>query len=153
MTFKSQLSLIATALVLMLLQPEAAVAQAGIASEREAIVAVDPAILNTATPGYEWEGASLLQDIRVIDGLGNRPATGQDVLIADGKIQAIGRSGSLDVPADARIIDGDGLTVLPGLSRRSPRTRITCCLSGSETPSLASNVANVSPLWKRSSRT
>jgi len=36
-------------------------------------------------------------------------------LIADGKIQAVGKSGSLDVPADARIIEGDGLTVMPGL--------------------------------------
>jgi len=89
--------------------------QAAIVSERERIVSYDAAVLNPAEPRYEWEGASLLQGIRVIDGLGNQPTAGQDVLIADGKIQAIGKSGSIDVPADARIIEGDGLTVLPGL--------------------------------------
>jgi imidazolonepropionase-like amidohydrolase len=95
--------------------PQLAFGQAAIVSERERIVSYDAADLNPAQPGYAWEGATLLKNIRVIDGLGNRPKTGQDVLIADGKIQAIGRSGSLNVPADARIIKGDGLTVLPGL--------------------------------------
>ena len=37
------------------------------------------------------------------------------MLIADGKIQAVGKTGSLDMPKDARIIDGGGLTVMPGL--------------------------------------
>ena len=89
--------------------------QAAIVSEREKIVSYDAADLNPARPGYEWEGASLLRNIRAIDGLGNPPRTGVDVLVEGGKIQAIGESGSLDVPADARIIEGDGLTVLPGL--------------------------------------
>lgn len=113
---KSQ-SFVARALSLGIISilPGVVFGQAGISSEREAIVEIDPAILNSATPGYAWEGATLLQDIRVIDGLGNRPATGQDVLIAEGKIQAVGRSGSFDVPADARVLDGDGMTVMPGL--------------------------------------
>lgn len=102
-------------LCIILPLPGVVFGQAGIQSERENIVAIDPAILNSETPGYAWEGAALLQDIRVIDGLGNRPVNGQDVLIADGKIQALGKSGSLDVPANAKIIDGDGLTVMPGL--------------------------------------
>lgn len=86
-----------------------------IVSEREPIVVYKDSQLNVKKPGYEWTGPSLLQDIRVIDGKGNRPKTGQDVLIADGKIQAIGRSGKLDVPDNARIISGKGLTVMPGL--------------------------------------
>ena len=69
--------------------------QAAIVSERERIVSYDAADLNPAQPGYAWEGATLLKNIRVIDGLGSWPKTRQDVLIADGKIQAIGRSGSL----------------------------------------------------------
>lgn len=89
--------------------------QAATVSERERIVSYDAADLNPAEPGYEWEGATLLQNIQVIDGLGNPPQTGLDVLVAEGKIQAIGESGSLDVPADARIIEGVGLTILPGL--------------------------------------
>lgn len=89
--------------------------QATIASEREKIVTYADAALNPTKPGYEWEGASLLQDVRVIDGLGNAPVEGQDVLVANGKIAAVGATGSLDVPADARVIEGNGLTVLPGL--------------------------------------
>jgi imidazolonepropionase-like amidohydrolase len=115
MTLKARVLLLTTALAVALLQSQLAFGQAAITSEREKVFAIDPAILNAATPGYAWEGATLLQDIRVIDGLGNRPVSGQDVLIADGKIQAIGKSGSFDVPADAKIIDGDGLTVMPGL--------------------------------------
>ena len=86
-----------------------------IVSEREPIVVYDESELNPKKPGYEWTGPILLQDIRVIDGKGSRPQTGQDVLIAEGKIAAVGRTGSLDVPGDTRVIDGDGLTVLPGL--------------------------------------
>jgi len=100
---------------LISIMPSLTFGQAAIESAREKIVRIDPSILNEASPGYEWEGATLLQDIRVIDGLGNRPEAGQDVLVADGKIQAVGKSGSFDVPADVKIIDGDGLTVLPGL--------------------------------------
>lgn len=86
-----------------------------IVSEREPIVVYDESELNPKKPGYEWTGPILLQDIRVIDGKGSRPETRQDVLIADGKIRAVGRTGSLEVPGDARIINGEGLTVLPGL--------------------------------------
>ena len=93
--------------------PGLAFGQAGIVSEREKIVSYSAEDLNPAKPGYEWEGATLLKNIRVIDGLGNRPKTGQDLWIADGKIRAVGMTGSLDVPADAKIVDGAGLTVMP----------------------------------------
>jgi len=89
--------------------------QALIVSEREKIVSYSDEELNPENPRYEWEGSTLLRNIRVIDGLGNRPQTGQDVLIANGKIQAVGKSGSLNVPTDARIIEGEGLTAMPGL--------------------------------------
>jgi hypothetical protein len=89
--------------------------QALIVSEREKIVSYSDEELNPEKPRYEWEGSTLLRNIRVIDGLGNRPQMGQDLLIANGKIQAVGKSGSLNVPTDARIIDGDGLTAMPGL--------------------------------------
>ena len=86
-----------------------------IVSEREPIVVYPDSELNPKKPGYEWEGSTLLKDIRVIDGKGNKPKPGQDVLIADGKIKAVGRRGSLDVPQNTKVIDGDGLTVMPGL--------------------------------------
>lgn len=86
-----------------------------IVSEREPIVVYPEEQLNPKKPGYAWTGDTLLQNIRVIDGLGNAPVDGQDVLVADGEIAAVGRSGSLRVPGDAKVIDGQGLTVLPGL--------------------------------------
>jgi len=88
---------------------------ATIVSQRTPIVVYDEAELNPISPGYAWEGPTLLRDIRVIDGMGNLPVEGQDILIEDGKIAAIGATGSLAAPSDARIIDGQGLTVLPGL--------------------------------------
>ena len=115
MTTKTTTRYCVAAITLLGTLPQLAFGQAGIASEREKIVSYSAEDLNPAQPGYEWEGATLLQDIRVIDGLGNRPQTGQDLLVADGKIQAVGKSGSLDVPADAKIIEGNGLTVMPGL--------------------------------------
>ncbi|ASP32684.1 amidohydrolase family protein [Labrenzia sp. VG12] len=105
-----------TAIVIGCLAPNLAFAQAAIVSEREPIVTYDEADLNPIAPRYEWDGATLLQNIRVIDGLGNAPTEGQDVLVTDGKIAAVGATGTLqDVPSDARIIEGNGLTVLPGL--------------------------------------
>ena len=97
------------------LLPDLASGQAGIASEREAIISYSEEELNPVKPGYEWEGATLLQDIRVIDGLGNPPQNNLDLLVINGKIQSFGKTGSLEVPVDARIINGDGLTVMPGL--------------------------------------
>ena len=37
------------------------------------------------------------------------------VLFADGKITAVGASGSVQIPKDARVIDATGMTVYPGL--------------------------------------
>ena len=98
-----------------IMMPQFAFSQAGIVSEREPIVIYDPADLNPSEPGYSWSGSSLLKNIRVIDGLGNPPVEGQDILISDGKISAIGATGSTNAPKDARVIEGNGLTVMPGL--------------------------------------
>jgi imidazolonepropionase-like amidohydrolase len=57
----------------------------------------------------------VISGIRVIDGLGNEPRENQDILIGDGKIVAIGSSGSLSVPDSASNIDGSNLTAMPGL--------------------------------------
>ena len=86
-----------------------------ITSERLPIVVYDEAELNPNDPRYEWNGPTLLQGVRVIDGLGNAPVENQDVLVSNGKIAAVGATGSFDVPTDARVIEGPGLTVMPGL--------------------------------------
>jgi imidazolonepropionase-like amidohydrolase len=51
----------------------------------------------------------------VIDGTGGPPRPDQTVIIADGKIQAVGPSGSTAPPSGARVIDATGQTLIPGL--------------------------------------
>jgi imidazolonepropionase-like amidohydrolase len=58
------------------------------------------------------ESALLIENARVIDGLGGEPEEGLSLLIRDGRIAAIGR----DVEAGgARRLDATGMTLLPGL--------------------------------------
>ena len=53
-----------------------------------------------------------IQNVRVVSGAGE-PLEGATVLLADGLIEAVGRD--VDVPRDAWVIDGAGLTLYPGL--------------------------------------
>jgi imidazolonepropionase-like amidohydrolase len=66
-------------------------------------------------PGYLHTGDTIITGIRIIDGLGNEPVESQDLLIVDGKIAAIGASGSIKAPSGVLEIDGTGHTALPGL--------------------------------------
>jgi imidazolonepropionase-like amidohydrolase len=52
---------------------------------------------------------------RVIDGTGGAPMSDQTIIIAHGQIRQVGPSASVAVPAQARVIELSGLTVLPGL--------------------------------------
>lgn len=52
---------------------------------------------------------------RLIDGTGRAPIEDSVVLVRDGRVEAVGRSGELPVPADAEVIDATGRTVMPGL--------------------------------------
>ncbi len=53
--------------------------------------------------------------VQVVDGTGAPPRSGQTVVIADRRIQAVGDDGSVAIPVGARRIDGSGHTVIPGL--------------------------------------
>ena len=66
-------------------------------------------------PRYSHTGPTIISGIRVIDGLGNAPRENQDILLAGGRIAAIGPASSVDAPTDALRIDGAGLTAMPGL--------------------------------------
>ena len=68
-------------------------------------------------PQYAHTGLTLITNTRIIDGLGNAPVENRDILIRDGKIAAIGQTGSTKVsmPKGSLRIDGTGLTVMPGL--------------------------------------
>jgi hypothetical protein len=66
-------------------------------------------------PKYSHTGATIITNVAVIDGLGNPPVSGQDIILVDGKIAAIGATGSVKAPNGALKIDGTGMTAMPGL--------------------------------------
>ena len=57
----------------------------------------------------------LLTGARVLDPAGERLLAGQEVLIENGRIAAVGAAGTLRAPAGAQRIDLAGLTLIPGL--------------------------------------
>jgi imidazolonepropionase-like amidohydrolase len=57
----------------------------------------------------------VLTHVRIIDGTGAAALDDQTIVIADGKIQSIGASPPAGLPANARTLDLQGFTVLPGL--------------------------------------
>ena len=66
-------------------------------------------------PGYSHIGPTMITGIRVIDGLGGNAKENQDIVLIDGKIARIGPTDANDAPKDALVIDGDGMTAMPGL--------------------------------------
>ena len=64
---------------------------------------------------YLSKGDMLVRDVTIIDGLGNPAKVHQDILIEDGKITAIDDTGEIAALPGARVIDGEGLTAIPGL--------------------------------------
>ena len=56
-----------------------------------------------------------LTHVRVIDGTGAAPLDDQTIVISGGKIQTIGPTAATTYPADARTLDLNGYTVMPGL--------------------------------------
>ena len=56
-----------------------------------------------------------LTGVRVVDGTGAPPMENQTVVIANGRIAAVGRTGAVAIPAGARTMNLAGHTVIPGL--------------------------------------
>jgi imidazolonepropionase-like amidohydrolase len=56
-----------------------------------------------------------LTHARVIDGTGAPPKADQTLILRDGRIEAVGGAASVKVPADARVFDLTGKSVIPGL--------------------------------------
>ena len=57
----------------------------------------------------------VLTHVRVIDGTGAPARDDQTIVIADGKIQSVGAGAPPNLPANAKTIDLQGCTALPGL--------------------------------------
>lgn len=56
----------------------------------------------------------LFDHVQIVDGTGGPPQADMALLVRDGRIAEIGRSGRFRVPAGATVIDGRGKTLLPG---------------------------------------
>jgi imidazolonepropionase-like amidohydrolase len=63
------------------------------------------------------EGAAMQAFIggRLIDGTGRTPVENSVIIVQDGRVQAVGSAGSIEIPDGARRIDLAGRTVIPGL--------------------------------------
>jgi imidazolonepropionase-like amidohydrolase len=59
-------------------------------------------------------GTVVLRAARVIDGTGSAPVANGVVVVTNNRIVAVGRAGSVNVPAGARTIDLGDATLLPG---------------------------------------
>src|SRR6185437_4309531 len=57
----------------------------------------------------------ILRHVRVIDGTGSAPRENQTLTISEGKIKSIQASDDEILPQNAKVLDLDGYTVLPGL--------------------------------------
>jgi imidazolonepropionase-like amidohydrolase len=58
---------------------------------------------------------TLVDNVLMFDSVAGKYLPNRAVLIADGKVAAVGAAGSIKAPAGATVIDGRGKTLLPGL--------------------------------------
>ena len=56
----------------------------------------------------------LIDHVQIVDGTGAAPQLDMALLVRNGRIAALGRSGRVRAPAGAEVIDGRGKTLLPG---------------------------------------
>ncbi len=70
--------------------------------------------LKAEVPRYKAKGTVLLRGGKVITMKGRQILEKGDILIVDSRIQAVGPTGSLNVPAGAKVFDLKGKTVMPG---------------------------------------
>lgn len=70
-----------------------------------------------AAPAQQGDGALLLRDFRILTMAGEEPEVIEQgaVLVEGGRIVAMGADAIARAPADARVIEGDGRTLMPGL--------------------------------------
>jgi imidazolonepropionase-like amidohydrolase len=59
--------------------------------------------------------ATVLDNVRIIDGAGGRPIEAGRIVISDGRVIAVGPTAATNAPAGAERVDLSGKTVIPGL--------------------------------------
>jgi imidazolonepropionase-like amidohydrolase len=94
----------------------AALGVAGALAVAATAAAQRPALGPAVRPFVAVDTAVLaLTHVRVIDGTGAPPRDDQTVVIRDGRIATMGPTDAVAVPADARVMDLRGKSVIPGL--------------------------------------
>jgi hypothetical protein len=66
-------------------------------------------------PRHSPKGVIALRGARVITMRGEEVIPEADIVVTDNRITAVGQSGSVRVPEDARLIDATGMTIMPGI--------------------------------------
>lgn len=56
-----------------------------------------------------------ITNVKLIDGTGNPAKEHQTVIISEGRIQQVGDASAVTAPAGAKVVDGTGKTLIPGL--------------------------------------
>ena len=72
-------------------------------------------VVTVAISGQQPSAVVALVGARVIDGTGAAPIANATILVTNGRIERIGPTASLQVPAGATRIDVSGRTIIPGL--------------------------------------
>lgn len=63
----------------------------------------------------EGAGMDAFTGVRLIDGTGASPLERAVIIVQNGVVQAVGEEGVIEIPAGARRVDLEGLTMVPGL--------------------------------------
>ncbi len=61
------------------------------------------------------EATLALVGARLIDGLGGPPIEDSVLLLREGRIHALGERGAIEIPADSKVVNLEGRTIIPGL--------------------------------------
>jgi Tol biopolymer transport system component len=86
-------------------------------------------------------GTVLLQGARIVTMNGDEVIQDGDILVQDNRIAGVGPRGSLDAPADARLIDVSGHTIVPGFVDTHAHLRAPFNIHRDQPWSYAANLA------------
>lgn len=75
----------------------------------------DTRAIKLEVPRDDVTGAVVLKNARIITAEGDTVIERGDIAVVDGRITAVGKSGAVKAPANARVFDLAGNTVMPGL--------------------------------------
>jgi Tol biopolymer transport system component/imidazolonepropionase-like amidohydrolase len=65
-------------------------------------------------PRYKPEGIIVFRNAQIITMRGDEVIEGGDLLVKDNRITAVGKRGSFEIPAAAKVMDMKGMTITPG---------------------------------------